>query len=134
MATSGKFEMSGLEEWIAELEQAEKDVDGSVRDALFEAAQTVQEAMQDRVPVLTGRLWMHIKIDGPHTIGNYSWCEVGVIHDRNFTPKDVAIQANVIEYGTTGREARPFVRPAFRVNKNALINAMKKIRDKYGLT
>ena len=133
MPTKGSFDLSGLQEYFEDLAAAEADVDAAARDVMFETALTVQEEMQTLVPVLTGRLHEHIQIDGPHTDGNYSWCEVGIIHDIAFTPKDVAIQANVIEYGNARQAAQPFVRPVLRKGKKILKNAMQKILEKYGV-
>jgi len=133
MPTSGKMELNGVADYLEALAAAGEDVNGVARDALFEVAQTMQEEMQGSVPILTGRLHNHILIDGPHTDGNYITVEVGIIHSRDFTPKDVAIQANVIEYGSARQEAQPFLRPVFRKAGRLLKAAMKKVAGKYGL-
>ena len=133
MATKGTMTLQGLDEYLEALANAGEDVDGAARDALLEGATVLQEAMQSLVPILTGRLYLHIAIDGPHTNGNYSWCDVGIIHDIAFTPKDVAIQANTIEYGGVRRAAQPFIRPAMRNNKKIMLVAMQKILEKYGV-
>lgn len=132
MATWAKLELTGLEAYLEEIEKAGHNIDGAARDAVYEGAVTLQEKMQSFVPILTGRLFMHILIKGPITEGNFSYCEVGVLHDIAFTPKDVAIQANVIEYGSTRQSAQPFIRPALR-SKKIVIDAMKAILEKYGL-
>lgn len=133
MATTGKISLEGLSEYLEALAKAEADVDGAARDAVFEGALTLQASMQDLVPILTGRLWEHILIKGPITDGNFIYCEVGILHDIAYTPKDVAIQANTIEYGGTRRAAQPFIRPAINKSKKVLVDAMRKILEKYGL-
>lgn len=110
----GEFTIKGLKKYTEELEAAAEQVDPICRDTLFEAAQTMQEQMRERVPILSGRLYEHILIDGPNSNGNFHFVEVGIIHNLSFTPKDVAIQANVVEFGSARQAAQPFLRPVFR--------------------
>lgn len=134
MATWAYINLKGLSEYLEDLASAEADVDAASRDALFEGAQDIQDEMRSLVPILTGRLFQHIEVKGPITEGNYHYCEVGVIHDIAFTPKDVAIQANVIEYGSTRQAAQPFVRPAIARSKKVIVEKMKQILTRYGLS
>lgn len=131
----GTINLSGFEEYFAQLREAEGNIDGVARDATYETAVVLQEEMRSLVPVLTGRLHEHILIDGPHTEGNIIWCEVGIIHKIEFTPKDVAIQANVIEYGSPSKhiQPEPFIRPAIDHKRKVLKNTLKTILRKYGI-
>jgi hypothetical protein len=117
---------------MEELSQAADDIDAIAREGLFETALNMQEEMQNSVPILTGRLWDHILIDGPHSDGNYHFVEVGIIHNLAFTPKDVAIQANVIEFGSSRQAAQPFLRPVFRKKKSIFWKAFQMVAAKYG--
>lgn len=133
MTTQGRFDLKGLGEWLEELALASDNVDLAAQETIFEAAVAVQAKMRNLVPIDTGNLYDHIQVDGPHQEGNFSWVDVGVIHDIGFTDADTAIYGNVMEYGSARVAARPYIRPALKSSRGVVRNALKKIMARYGL-
>lgn len=133
MTTQVSFTLKGLEAWFEELAHAERDVDQAAQEVLEDGATEVQAKMQKLVPIDTRNLHDHIQLDGPHQEGNFSYVDVGVIHDIDFTNKDTAIYGNVIEYGGVRRVAQPYIRPAIRSSKYIMKKAMKQLLARYGL-
>ena len=127
------FNVSGLENYLEVLQNAEKDINLVAREALGEAAQIIQSAMLSRVPFDTGNLKNHIKIKTPSREGNYNYVEIGIIHDAAFTDKKTAIYARVIEFGSATVAARPYIRPAISSKRAAVTNLIRERLKKAGL-
>jgi HK97 gp10 family phage protein len=121
------FKVTGMEAYFDLLQKAGKDIDLISRSALKEAGEILQADMISRVPVDTGNLRDHIKIYTPSAEGYFNYVAVGIIRDLGYTDKETAIQANAVEFGSVHTAARPFIRPAVRAKKAAI---MKLIRDR----
>ena len=134
MATQGKFMLTGISGWLEDLAQASGDIDGSVKEVLVDAASEVQAEMRNLVPIDTGNLYEHIQVLGPYQEGNFSYVDVGVIHDRSFTDADTAIYGNVMEYGSARTAAQPYIRPALKRKKGVMKKALQRLLQKYGLS
>ena len=133
MTTQGRFDLKGLGEWLEQLAQAGENVDQAAQETIAEAAVAVQEKMLNLVPIDTGNLYNHIQIDGPYQEGNFSWVDVGVIHNIGFTDADTAIYGNVMEYGSARIAARPYIRPALKSSRGVVRDALKTVMARYGL-
>lgn len=133
MVTQGKFTLSGLENYLEDLAKSGENIDSLVQETLVEAAIEVREEMRNLVPVDEGDLLEGIQIDGPHQNGNFSYVDVGVIHDKSFTGKELAIYGNVQEYGSATVDAHPYIRPALARKKRVVVKAMQKVLTRMGL-
>lgn len=133
MTTQGKFVLNGVAAYLEDLAKLVDDIDAVADEVLLEAGKVIQADMQNLVPVDTGNLYDHIKINGPHQNGNFHYVEVGVIHDLAFTDADTAIYGNVIEYGSARVMAQPYIRPALAKNKTIILKTLKKLFDRMGI-
>lgn len=133
MTTQGKFTLTGIAEYLEDLAKAAEDIDQVVQEVLMDAALDVQAEMRSLVPVDTGNLLAHIQIDGPHQEGNFSYVEVGVIHDIEHTDANTAIYGNVMEYGSARVAPQPYIRPALARKKGVIKIALKKALARFGL-
>jgi HK97 gp10 family phage protein len=121
------FQVTGIEEYIETLEKASKDVNKVSREALADAGKDLLAAMRSRCRV--DKLLPYIQIFTPSVEGDFNYVAVGFIHDLAYTPKETAILANVIEFGSVHNAAMPFIRPAVsavRASVNRLIAARLK--------
>ena len=140
MTTQDYFNLSGLGDYLEEIARAGKDVDGAAQRALQKGSVILQDGMTSLVPIgdaakgdpHPGNLLRHIQIKGPLQEGNYSFAEVGVIHDIAFTDPDTAIYANVQEYGSATNHAQPYIRPAIDGKKSAVMREMKQSLSEEG--
>jgi HK97 gp10 family phage protein len=141
MTTNGRFNLTGLNEYLEAIAQAGLDIDAAAQRALMKGAEVLQEGMLGLVPVGSaargdphpGNLMRHIQIKGPLQDGNFSYAEVGVIHDLAFTDADTAAYGNVLEYGSTRQAAQPYIRPAIQGKKAAVLAAMKESLKREGM-
>jgi HK97 gp10 family phage protein len=126
MTTTGKFSMKGLENYLETIAQAGENIDEAAANATHEGAIVAQSGMVSRVPVLTGNLREHIRVYGPETDGNYSFCEVGILHNRGMTDAETARYGNAQEYGTSSMPAQPYIRPTIKEDGAKVKAAMRK--------
>lgn len=129
MATTGKLELTGLANYLEDLARAGKDVDAAAQRALADGAQPILDEMKALVPKDTRNLERHLKIDGPHLDGNFSYVEIGIITDD----KETAVYGNVQEYGSSSVAAQPYIRPSFKSKRAAAMKAMKASLKAEGL-
>lgn len=128
MTTQAKFEMMGLAEYLEAIAKAGEDVDAAAHRALKKGGEILEKEMERLAPVgETGNLQAHVQLRGPLQEGNFSFVEVGVIHQIDYTGADVAIYGNVQEYGSPSKniKAQPYIRPAIDGKKNAVKKAIK---------
>lgn len=126
MATTGYISTKGFDEYLEKLAAAGRDVDVSAQKALLAGAEVAKKGMQRRAPKDEHNLEKHIKIDGPHQEGNFSYADVGVIHKKEFTDADTARYGNSQEYGTSSMPAHPYIRPTIKGDSGKVRSAMRK--------
>jgi HK97 gp10 family phage protein len=85
-------------------------LDDKTLDAVEEVAERIVEGAQERVPVDSGELR-----DAIHVESDRERKEVRVVAGDND-----AFYGHLVEYGTTHTPARPFLTPAFEVEKPKL--------------
>lgn len=118
------MEFEGLDEYLAALEKAGQDVNLVSRDALAELGPMIQAEMIRKCP--TQKLAPYINIFTPSREGDYNYVAVGYIRDIKYTPREAAILANVVEFGSVHNGPMPHIRPvvrAFRSRVNKHIAA-----------
>ena len=121
-----KFEIKGTEAYLEALQKAGRDIDLVSRGALKEAGEILKADMISRVPIDTGNLMRHIKIFTPSREGHFNYIVVGIIHDLDYTDERTAIQANAIEFGSVHAAAQPFIRPAIRAKRAAIMRLIRE--------
>ncbi len=127
------FEITGLEEYLDALQRAGEDINKISREALAEASEILVAEMKARVPIDTGNLLEHIKIKVPSGEGNYNYREIGIIYDPAFTDRETSIQARAVEFGSVHAAAQPFIRPAIRAKRAAIIKLIREHLRRAGL-
>lgn len=129
MTTRGTFSLKGLDAYLEELAQAERDIDAIAPEVLMESGEEVKADMQRFVPKDLRNLENSIVVDGPHRDGNFHYVDIGVITDDS----DIAIYGNVQEYGSSSVAAQPYIRPALEKNKNIIRKTLKKLFERMGI-
>jgi hypothetical protein len=100
MATRGKFELKGLDEYLEAIQQAGIDVDEACAEAISESADILVDGMQDLVPKDTHNLEQNLGRTEPQRDGNLTFVEVGLIGGGGYAPDaDTARYGNAQEYG-----------------------------------
>lgn len=121
------WELTGFEEYIAKLEGATDGINQVSREALAEAGKILQVAIQARCP--SDKLKPFIKIFTPSGKGDYNYVAVGYVRDLAYTPKEIAVAANSVEFGSVHNAPMPHVRPAVSALraavKNLIVNRLK---------
>jgi hypothetical protein len=122
-----KWEISGLEDYMMFIEQAGKNVNTVSREGLAQAGQMLQSAMISRCP--TDKLKPYIKIFTPSAEGDYNYVAVGYVRDIAYTPKEIAVLANSVEFGSVHNPPMSHIRSAvssMRSSVNKLLAAKLK--------
>ena len=78
----------------------------------------LQSAMVSRCP--SDKLKPYIKIFTPSVEGDYNYVAVGYVRDPAYTPKEIAIIANSVEFGSVHNAPMPHIRPAVRALRSAV--------------
>ncbi len=133
MTTRIKISTKGFEELLENIASLGQDVDAACQRAVAAGAEVAQNGMKRRVPKDTHNLENHIKIDGPHQEGNYSFVSVGVIHKTEFTDAETARYANHQEYGSSSMPAHPYIRPTMAEDAGKIKKAMRESLEQDGL-
>jgi HK97 gp10 family phage protein len=129
MTTQAKLSTKGFEEYLEAIVRAGRDIDAIAADAVLAAAEVLEAGMRARVKVLTGNLRDHIQTKGPIIEGNFTYVEVGVIHDKAFTDADTARYGNALEYGKAHTPAQPYIRPAIAEDSGKARRAMREVLE-----
>ena len=107
------------------LEHASDGVNKVSRQALDDVADVVESAMRAACP--SDKLRPFIKTFTPSAEGDYNYKAIGYIRDAAYTPKDIAVAANSVEFGSVHNAPMPHIRPTVR-RLSAYVN--KHIADK----
>jgi HK97 gp10 family phage protein len=122
-----KMELKGLEEYLEQLVQVEKDVDAVAANALKAGGDVLLKGMQRRVPKDTHNLEQNLKCTEPVRDGNYTFVEVGLSKD---TDAETARYGTAQEYGTSSMEAQAYIRPTVDADAGKARKAMKEVLEK----
>lgn len=141
MVTQGYFDLKGFGEYLEEIARAGQDIDAAAQRAIAKGADILEVEMESLVPIgdaakgdpHPGNLLAHIKTKGPLQEGNFSYAEVGVIHDLAYTDAETAIYGNVQEYGSATNKAQPYIRPAIDSKRRTVMTTMKESLQEEGL-
>lgn len=107
--------ISGLTELDLAVLRLSGAIDGTaLQAATLAAAKPMLATARQLVAVSTGNLREHIGIASGHTASS-AYANVQVAQSQ---PGGVAHDAIFLEFGTVHAAARPFMRPAFEVNKD----------------
>jgi hypothetical protein len=115
-----KWELTGLDDYYNALQAAGKNINTVSREGLAEAGRMLQSAMVARCP--SDKLKPYIKIYTPSVEGTYNYVAVGYVHDLAYTPADIAVAANSVEFGSVHNAPMPHIRPAVSAMRSAVNN------------
>lgn len=107
------------------LQHVHEGVNKVSREALDDVASVVQSAMQAACP--SDKLRPFIKVYTPSAEGDFNYKAIGYVRDLAFTPAEIAIAANSVEFGSVHNAPMPHIRPTVR-KLRAFVN--KHIADK----
>ena len=106
-----------MDDYFTAIEKAGKEINPVARAALAEVGVMLQADMISRCP--SDKLKPYIKVFTPSKEGDFNYLMVGYIRD---TPKEIAIAANSVEFGSVHNAPMPHIRPAIR-SMRAKVNA-----------
>jgi len=119
------FNITGFEDYVADLVNAGIKINQVSREALAEASDILLAEMRARVPIDSGNLLDHITVKVPSAEGNYNYREIGIIYDLDYTDKKTSIQARAVEFGSVYMAAQSFIRPAIRSKRSVITNLIR---------
>ncbi len=123
----------GIAESLEVLAELGKNLDQAVVEALEAGGDTLLQGMDRRVPRKTGNLAEHLKRTPAEQDGNYTFIDVGIIHDIAYTDTETARYGTAQEYGTSSMAAQPFIRPTLDEDKGAARMAIiEKLKERMG--
>ena len=125
-----KFTITGLEEYLKNIEAAGNSVDAAVMEALEESAKPIYEDIEAwaKKHKLTGATLEGIVMSEVKRDGNYFYVEVGIDSDKNYG----AWHAVFVEYGTPKMRADPGIRRAYSSNKSKVKKLQQQIFERKG--
>lgn len=128
-----KMQLTGLEEYIENLQRAGANIDQVVGEAIYESAKPIEEDIRKWAEKhkKTGSVLEGVGLTEVQQEGGKIFIEVGVFNDPFDNP--TAWHANFIEYGTPKMRADPGVRPAFNKNKGKVKKIQSDILKRGGI-
>ena len=132
MVTTAKFQFKGFDEYLEKLTEKNADIDAVVAGALKEGGNVLRRGMRRRAPKDTHRLEDHIQMRQTRD-GNLHQVEVGLIHEKAYTPADVGRYGNAQEYGTSTMAAHPYIRPTIDEDMSLVKKVIKAYLEKAGM-
>lgn len=126
-----KFELKGLDAYLADLAQAEKDIDAIITEVLEEARPVAEERMRE-ILRNTSEQWTGATAETLYTTpvqkdGNFIYFELGAN-----TGSDPS--ALYKEYGRIRQKAEPFLRPSLTaLRHNGIKRMLKAVFERMGM-
>lgn len=121
--------LSGLDEYLEDLNQAGIDVDTAVVAALNKGADVLLDVMKRLVPKDTWNLEHHLEKTPVKRDGNFFFIEVGM-RKSPLPDAETARYANFQEYGNSSMAPQPYMRPAFdNYGKRASAEMRKTLKE-----
>ena len=126
-----RFNLTGLEEYLKEVQSVGNNVEEAVREALEESAKPIYAVIKTwaKKHELTGATLEGLIMTKVIQDGNYFYVEVGIDSRIKYT----AWHAVFVEYGTPKMPADPGIRRAFSDNKGKVRRIQKQIFEKKGM-
>ena len=129
----GAINIDGIQELQRALGKLPKElVNKAEKAALRGGAFLISKAAKAKAPVASGHLKKSIGIN-VRTVKGKTTARIGAKSDRKTVTRygkqvisNPANYAHLIEYGTSSRAARPFIRPAIESSKDEVLGAMTK--------
>jgi HK97 gp10 family phage protein len=129
MATTGKFSLKGVEEYLEVLAQTEVDIDAAAKRALKVGSPIISAEMIELVPKDTWNLEEHIGVTEPVQDGNLISVEIGVLD----ADADTSRYGNAQEYGTKNMPAHSYIRAGFDNKRKSAMDEMKASLQSEGM-
>lgn len=126
-----RFELKGLDEYLAKIQAAGGNIEETVRDALAESAKPIYEDIEKWAEAhkLTGTTLKGVSMSDVQQDGDKFFVEVGIDSGK----EENAWHAVFVEYGTPTNAADPGIRRAFEENKARVKGIQRDIFKKGGV-
>lgn len=130
MALKGRFQLSGVEEYLKRIQNVGNNIDDAVKEAIEESVKPIVKDMEAKAAphIRTGVVFNAISSDMPIQSGNYIYAVVGVISEE-----PGAWTAVFQEYGSPTFKKDPFIRPAFDNNASKVKSIQRKVLKRWGV-
>lgn len=125
------FQVTGLEEYLKQIQAAGENVDDAVKEAIYESAKPIYEDIKDWVEKhkRTGATLKGVDLSDVQSEGNKFYVDVGINTDES----ENAWHAVFVEYGTPKMAADPGIRTAFSSNKAKVKKIQREVLKKAGM-
>jgi len=131
-----KFQITGLEDYIAQLKKVGANIDEVVAEAIRESAKPIEDDIRKWAEEhkRTGAVLRGVWTTPIESDGRKFYVEVGISgNEMDDQLKSEAWHAVFLEYGTPRMKADPGIAPAFRKNKAKVKRIQKEILQKGGV-
>jgi len=119
--------LTGLQDYLEKLARAEREVDAAADEALAAAGPILFSAIQPLIPVATGDLFFHLRMNGPIRRDNEHFLYVEI----DIRERDEMLKALAQEFGTPTQAAQPYIRPGVQAGRARARQAMKAVFEQY---
>lgn len=125
------FEVTGIEEYMAQVQKLGRNVDRVVAEAIHESAKTVRDDIEAwaQKHKQTGTMLEGVDLSEPQQDGNHIFVDVGINDDKS----PGAWHAVFVEYGSPTQPADPGIRTAFEQNKSKVKNIQRDVLKRAGM-
>lgn len=134
MSIRVQFKLTGLEEYLSNVNKAGNDVVEAAKEAIEESVKPIVQEMkagaQPHSVKYTGDVYDAIEATPVKVDGNKIYSDVGINEEK---AKEGAWVAVFQEFGAPHFPKDPFIRPAFDNNRNKIRSAQRKILKKWGV-
>jgi HK97 gp10 family phage protein len=126
-----RFELKGLDEYLARVQTAGNNVDDAVAEAVKESAKPILKDIEEwaNKHKLTGATEKGVDLSDVQKEGNQTFVDVGI----NTEKSPGAWHAVFVEYGTPTQAADPGIRKAFSDNKSKVKKIQKEVLAREGI-
>lgn len=126
-----KFEVSGMDEYLKKIENAGRNIDEVIAEAIEESAKPIVDDIKAwaNKHKLTGATLEGVTVTDIQRDGNRIFVDIGI--DTGSSKN--AWHAVFVEYGTPTQAADPGIRNAFSENKSKVKRIQKNILNKGGI-
>jgi HK97 gp10 family phage protein len=126
-----RFDLKGVDEMLKKIEQAGRNIEKVVMEALEESAKPIYQDLDTWTAEheLTGATRKGMNLSNVIKEGNKYYVEIGIDTSNSL----LAWHAVFVEYGTPTQRADPGIRRAFEENKARVRTIQKRILVKGGI-
>ncbi len=128
---SVKFELSGLDEYLAKIQAAGNNIDEACEAAIVASAQPIYDDIKTGAErhVRTGTTLAGVDLSNPIREGNKVFVEVGINENKSKGARHIVFT----EYGSPTNPPDPFIRTAFTSNKAKVKKLQREILKARGV-